>query len=88
MRYPTQDPKYDIDRGRLINSSSGEPIRMDEPIFIFRAKDKRALKFISAYADECENDEHQQAVWDRCLEFEQYALGNPEKMGEPTTSKK
>jgi len=88
MRYSTQDPKYDIEDGRLINASSGQPIRADEPIFIIRAKDRHALKTISNYADLCENESHQQAVWDRCLEFEEFALKNPKKMNEPDTNHK
>ena len=37
--FSTQDPKYSIQAGRIINTVSGVPIPYDEPIMIFRAKD-------------------------------------------------
>ena len=40
--YPTQDGRYSIRGGRLVNSVTGVAIPHDEPIMIFRAKDSYA----------------------------------------------
>lgn len=90
MRYPTQDPKYDIEvtasGARLVNSATGKPIPADCPIFIFLAKDKRAVPALCNYRNACENDDHAVAVDTRIEEFEQYANTHSGDMKEPDTA--
>ncbi|MFK4706166.1 hypothetical protein ABIC83_003005 [Roseateles asaccharophilus] len=86
MRYATQDPKYAIQDGRLVNAASGEPIPADEPVFIFRAKDPRALEALQAYVNACENTQHVQAVEQRIIDFERFAETHASSMREPDTA--
>ena len=86
MRTKTQDPKYDIEDGRLINAATGEPIPDDEPVFIMRAKDRRAAVTLSNYRARCKDDQHVAAVGKRVFEFDDYAKRHPELMKEPDTT--
>lgn len=45
----TNEPKYKIVNGKIVNRASGEAIPDDEPIFILRARDKHALATLEAY---------------------------------------
>lgn len=84
--FKTQDPKYDIQHGRLINSATGNPIPMDEPVFIIRAKDIRAVPALHDYLNRCENADHVRAVEQRIEEFEQFAATHQQQMKEPDTT--
>lgn len=90
MRYPTQDPKYDIEvtggGAHLVNAATGKPIPHDMPIMIFLGKDKRAVNAIYAYRNDCMDDAHIAAVEARIEEFEQYALSHSGEMKEPDTA--
>lgn len=79
----TQDPKYDIENGRLVNAVTRVPIPEDEPIFILRAKDENARGAIDAYIHMCSNGAHIEAVIDRYKEFWQFATKHHERMKEP-----
>lgn len=81
--YPTQDPKYGIQDSRLINMESGEPIPHDEPVFIFRAKDKKMLAALNAYLIQCENASHASAVEQRIVAIESWQERNTDKIKEP-----
>lgn len=87
MRYKTQDPKYDIEvtmgGAYLVNAATGKPIPADEPIFLFRAKDKRAVSALMGYRNDCEDREHIEAVEQRIEEFEQFAISHSSVMSEP-----
>lgn len=85
MRTKTQDPKYDIEDGRLINAATGEPIPEDEPIFILRAKDRKALDTLAHYFRQCRNANHILAVSKRILHFVGFSKQYPERMKEPDT---
>lgn len=48
----TQEPKYGVNlQGRIFNRHTGTPIPDEEPLFILRAKDRRALAALSVYLD-------------------------------------
>ncbi|MHB1540854.1 MAG: hypothetical protein ACYCUE_06940 [Steroidobacteraceae bacterium] len=81
----SQEPKYDVREGRIVNRHSGQPIPDDEPVFIFRAKDRRALTALTAYYAAITNPEHGKAVAARIESFKAFAVGNPERMREPDT---
>lgn len=81
-----QEPKYDVRGGSIINRATGEAIPDDEPIFIFRAKDRTAAHMLRLYVVECENAEHRQAILRRVWDFEQFARNHPDRMKEPDTS--
>lgn len=97
----TQEPKYDaveFDAGgleellhanhiiRLVNRSTDEPIPDDEPIFIFRARDKHARDVLLHYSLLVEDDNHRRVILRRCGEFDQFTQAHPERMKEPDSA--
>lgn len=85
MRTSTQDPKFDIENGAIINSSSGVPIPIDEPIFILRAKDIHAVKTLEFYLAQCANDHHKEVVQQRIDQFKDFSFRRAETLKEPDT---
>ena len=55
---PSQEPKYGIHDGQIVNRLSGAPIPDDEPIFVCRANDRLAGRILSAYFIAIEDSEH------------------------------
>ncbi len=82
----TQEPKYEIRDGKIVNRSSGEAIPDDEPIMIFRARDIHAHDAIANYGLRCENLDHSNIVMDRARQFAAFAALHPERMKEPDTA--
>lgn len=68
----TNDPKYVVIDGKICNSCSKDPIPEDEPIFILRGKDRKALRALRNYCSTCDLDEHQVAVQERITEFKDF----------------
>lgn len=81
----TNEPKYAIQDGQLINRQSGERIPADEPLFILRARDIHAAGAIAFYFRGIHNDEHRDAVGRRLKQFNDFASEHPERMKEPDT---
>ena len=82
---PSQEPKYGIRDGRIINRHTGEPIPDDEPIFVFRAKDRLAVRILTAYFSAIEDPEHARAMAVRLEDFKRFAREHPERMKDPDT---
>lgn len=82
-----QDPKYQFLHELVMNRHTGEIIPADEPVFVFRARDVRALKALHAYEQAIpdENREHKVAVRGRILDFARFKNDHPERMKEPDT---
>jgi len=85
--WPTQDPKYGIKDNKLCVMATGKPIPNDEPVFLFRAQDRKAVPYINGYGHDCENDQHQAVVMERVFEFKKFEYDHPERMKEPDTEK-
>ncbi len=81
----TQEPKYTVDGRSIINRASGESIPDDEPVFILRARDKRAVESLCAYQNHVRDRRHAEAVWFRIEDFLRFAREHPERMKEPDT---
>jgi hypothetical protein len=86
-----QEPKYTTDGKSIINRASGEAIPHDEPVFIFRARDKFALNALNHYRDLFEplrrdTRQHRMAVNERCDDFYEFAINNPNRMKSPDTA--
>lgn len=81
----TQDPKYDIQDGRIVNAASGVPVPEDEPLFVLRGKDKNAALALAYYKKLCADANHQMAVNIRLHEFVDFAHEHPDRMKEPDT---
>ena len=81
-----QDPKYTVNGSAIVNRASGEAIPADEPVFIFRARDRHALKALREYADWLPpHTDHWRAVVARHGDFDRFAADHPERMKEPDT---
>lgn len=83
---PTNDPKFVMIDGRMCNAATGIAIPEDEPIFILRGKDRKAIDAIVAYAESCDDPDHIATVMKRAAEFAKFATDNPDRMKEPDTS--
>ena len=82
---PSQEPKYGIRGGRIVNRLSGTSIPDDEPIFIFRAQDRLAVRTLTAYFGAITDPAHARAVAARLDDFKRFAREHPERMKDPDT---
>lgn len=84
----SQEPKYTSSskNGRLVNRSTGAAIPDTEPVFIFRAKDRKAVIALEAYMQACDDVDHRAVVNSRLLAFKAFADANPDVMKEPDSS--
>lgn len=76
--------KYMIKDGRLVKRIGEKPVPDDEPLFIFRAKDSKALIGLIAYHISLNNLDQMAEVIKSIEDFRKWQEKNPEKMGEPT----
>ena len=77
---PSQEPKDEIRDGQIINRQTGEAIPDDEPIFVFSAKDRLAVRILTAYLSTIEDPEHARAVVFRLEDFKRFAREHPERI--------
>jgi hypothetical protein len=82
----TQDPKYSIVSGRLVNAATLNAIPDDEPLFILRGRDLHALDTLWPYLDACPPGPHRDAIRTSIARFERFARDNPDRMKEPDTA--
>lgn len=75
--------KYKILNGQLVKQVGEKPIPDDEPLFIFRAKDRKALAALVAYSMILDNLDQKAEVTKSVNDFRAFQEKNPEKMGEP-----
>lgn len=80
-----QEPKYTVTGTHIVNRASGEAIPHDEPVFIFRARDRLAFDAIMQYSRMCRDPEHARIVEGRAWDFVAFANSNPSRMKEPDT---
>lgn len=85
------DGKYGIKNNRLVKLWTGEPIPPEEPVILFRARDKCALSALREYAYVCSVSECTQfqldAIHAIIEKFEAFATTYPERMKEPGITK-
>lgn len=75
--------KYKILDGRLVKKIGEVPIPDDEPLFIFRAKDRKALAPLVAYGLICDTLEQKEMVTKTVADFRAFQEKYPARMGEP-----
>jgi len=75
--------KYQIKDGKLVKRSNQVPIPDHEPLFIFRAKDRKALAALVAYHMILDSLDQKEEVFKSINDFRAFQEQNPEKMGEP-----
>lgn len=76
--------KYEIKNNQLVKRSDGALVPENEPLFIFRAKDRKALAALLAYNMILDHLPQKAAVTKSIEDFRKFALNNPDKMSEPT----
>jgi len=93
------DPKYHVEiddcstelNPRIVKTSNGEAIPENEPVILFRARDKFALAMLGYYLGLCEKDNcadyQMQSTIKRINAFEQFANKNKDKMKQPGITK-
>jgi hypothetical protein len=79
----SEDRKFKFEDGRFVNRVSGEAIPDDEPVILFRARDRHALAVLRHYQLLVSDAHHWRAVQDRIDEFSAYREGHPERLKEP-----
>lgn len=82
----SQEPKYTTNGTHIVNRASGEVIPHDEPVFIFRARDKKARIALLHYAMSLPEGGHLEAVKKRLSQFVDFTCVHPERMKEPDTA--
>lgn len=78
-----EDRKFKFENGKFVNRVSGEAIPDDEPVIIFRARDRHALAVLCFYHRLADDGHHKQAIQDRIDEFKAFQATHPERMKEP-----
>jgi hypothetical protein len=82
----SQESKYDIVRGRIVNRATGKAIPADEPIIIMRAKDKHVPAMLRFYKKLCSNGNHKKVIQSRINQFVAWQRGNKEVVHEPDSA--
>lgn len=84
------DPKYRIEGDEILNLS-GVPIPLEEPLILFRARDRHALAALRKYQDDCESDActefHMAGIANRIDAFTRFRQEHPDKMKQPGITK-
>jgi hypothetical protein len=80
-----QEPKYTVRDGHIANRASGDTIPDEEPVFIFRARDRHAAAVLEFYAKMVHDTAHFEAVCGRLDDFRRFSKEHPERMKEPDT---
>jgi hypothetical protein len=75
--------KYMIQDNRLVKKIGEVPIPDDEPLFILRAQDRKALPALTAYCSILDTLEHRAEVTKSINDFREFQEKNPERMKEP-----
>jgi len=76
--------KYKIEGDSLVNRITGEVVPDDEPVFVLRSKDRKALASLICYMVVLElGSEHRAGVQGAVDAFQRFSAEYPERMKEP-----
>lgn len=81
-----EDTKFKFEDGYFVNRVSGEKIPQDEPVILFRARDRYALDVLKFYEEmvSVEGDlHHRAAIIAKIGEFRFFKNNHPDRMKEP-----
>lgn len=77
------DEKHSIDGDRIIKTATGEEVPENEPVILYRGRDRLALPMMRFYRELCVKDgatDYQLESMDRMIaRFEKFAKENPTK---------
>ncbi len=79
----SEDRKFKFENGQFVNRISGEAIPDDEPVIIFRARDRHAVEVLKHYLGLATDPHHREAICDRINEFQKWRHVNESRMKEP-----
>ena len=81
------DNKHHLQGEQIVKTGNGVPIPDDEPVILFRARDRLAIPMLRFYRELCVADgctEFQlQSLDDMMRRFEDFATKNPDAMKQP-----
>lgn len=81
------DPKYHIDGNEIVKTSNGVAVPVDEPLMLFRGRDKLALAMLGCYRqlsiDEGCSEYHLAGINARIEAFRRFRDEHPELMKQP-----
>jgi hypothetical protein len=81
------DPHFEPGGVRIVNTSTGEPIPIDELLFLFRGRDRFALIVLQFYGWLCEADgcaaSQVESVRDAIAKFLDFKRQHPDRMKQP-----
>jgi hypothetical protein len=87
LRFRKLDGKFSHDGTCIVNTVSGEAIPADEPIFILRGRDTRALAALVSYKYDCVvtgcNQLHLDGIEQAVRKFKWFKEQSPERMKQP-----
>ena len=75
--------KYMIKNNQLVKRSNQVPIPDNEPLFILRAKDRKALAALTAYSMVVDSLDQKESIQKSVEDFRRFMAENPDLMGEP-----
>ena len=75
--------KYQIKDNRLVKRSNQVPVPEDMPVFIFLAKDRKALAALVAYSMVVDSLDQKESIQKSVEDFRRFMAENPDLMGEP-----
>lgn len=78
-----EDRKFKFANGHFINRATGEAVPDDEPVMIFRARDRHALPTIQYYLSLLQSEDHREAVLEMIHLFSNFLVEHPDRMREP-----
>lgn len=76
--------KYKIQDGQLVKRIGEKPVPDNEPLFILRAKDRKALATLVAYNMILDNLDQKAEITKSINDFRRFQEEYPEKMAEPS----
>jgi len=68
---------------QLVKRDGEVPVPDDEPLFILRAQDRKALPVLLAYSMICDNIDHKASIKKTIDDFREFQAKNPDRMKEP-----
>ena len=79
----SQEPKYNVVRGKIVNRETAKAIPDDEPVFIFRGNDPHLLHVLREYKKLCKNGNHKKCVQVRINQIHEFQKAHMDRVGEP-----
>ena len=84
------DQKFHVEGDEIIKTTNGEVLPDDEPLFLFRARDRLALTALRAFeaasqADGC-TEYHMKGIWSAIDKFTKFQEKHSNRMKQPGIS--